>query len=180
MKRAEKEAFVEDFRGRIEEAPVVYLTDFTGLDVKSITTLRQELKKSGADYLVVKNRLAKRALAEVDGYPDLAEALTGPTGVIFAYEGAVEPAKAVTDFASENEDRPVFKLGVLERDLLEREQIERLADLPPREELLSELVGALQAPMTELAGVMQAKLQEVSGLLQALREQKEQDQEQED
>lgn len=177
MKRADKESFVEDFRSRIEEAPVVYLTDFTGLDVKSMTSLRHALKRSGAEYLVVKNRLAKRALAEVDGYPDLTDALTGPTGVVFGYEGAVEPAKAVAEFAEEHEDRPVFKLGVLERSLLEPEEIERLAELPPRDELLSQLAGALQAPMTMLATALQAKLQETSGLLQALKEQKEQEEE---
>lgn len=175
MKRAEKEAFVEDFRGRIERAEVVYLTDFTGLDVQSMTTLRQALKDSGAEYVVVKNRLAKRALAQVDGYPDLDPALAGPTGVIFAYEGAVEPAKAVSDFAKEHEERPVFKLGVLERELLSAEEIEHLATLPPRDLLMSQLLGAFQAPMAALAGAMQGKLQEFSGLLAALKQQKEQE-----
>lgn len=177
MRRADKESFVQDFRSRIEKAPVVYLTDFTGLDVNSMTTLRHALKRSGAEYVVVKNRLAKRALQELDDYPDLASALTGPTGVIFGYEGAVEPAKAVADFAEEHEDRPVFKLGVLDRSLLEAEEIERLAKLPPREALLSELVGALQGPMTMLAGALQAKLQEASGLFRALKEKKEQEEE---
>lgn len=177
MKRADKEAFVEDFRGRLKDAPVVYLTDFTGLDVNAMTTLRQELKKSGAEYLVVKNRLAKIALEDLDDYPDLSPALTGPTGVIFGYEGAVEPAKAVADFAEEHEERPVFKLGVLERDLLEPEEIQRLAQLPPRDALLAQLAGALEAPMAMLAGALQAKLQETSGLLSALKEKKEQEEE---
>lgn len=177
MKRAEKQAFVEEFRARVEEAPVVYLTDFTGLDVQSMTVLRQELKKSGAEYLVVKNRLAKRALAQIDGYPDLDPALRGPTGVVFAYEGPVGPAKAVAEFAEEHDDRPTFKLGVLERDLLEPEQIERLAELPPREALLSQLVTALQAPLSALAGALQGKLQEVGGLLDALEQKKREEQE---
>lgn len=175
MNRAEKKAFVDDFRSRIENAPVVYLTDFTGLDVQSMTTLRQALKESGAEYLVVKNRLAKRALAEVEGYPDLDPALRGPTGVVFAYEGPVEAAKAVADFAEEHDERPVFKLGVLERELLEPEQIARLAELPPRDALLATLAGALQAPIAALAGALQGKLNEVSGLLQALRQEKEQE-----
>lgn len=175
MKRADKKAFVEDFRSRIEKAPVVYLTDFTGLDVDSMTILRQALKDSGAEYLVVKNRLAKRALADLDDYPDLDPALRGPTGVVFGYEGAVEPAKAIADFADEHDDKPVFKLGVLERDLLEPEEIERLAELPPRDALLAQLAGALQAPMTAMAMALQGKLQEVSGLLQALKQEKEQE-----
>ena len=62
MNRTDKESFVESFREQVEAAPVVYLTDFTGLDVKSITVLRQRLKAAGAEYLVVKNRLMRRAL----------------------------------------------------------------------------------------------------------------------
>lgn len=175
MKRAAKEAFVEDFRSRIEEASVVYLTDFTGLDVKSMTVLRDELRKSGAEYVVVKNRLAKLALQDVDDYPDLTEALTGPTGVIFGYEGAVEPAKAVSDFAKDHEDKPRFKVGILERSLLEPQEISRLAALPPRDELLAELLGSMQSPLVALATFMQSKVQELSGLLEALKQDKEQE-----
>ena len=175
MKRADKEAFVQDFRSRVRNAPVLYLTDFTGLDVESMTVLRQELKRSGAEYLVVKNRLAKLALEDVEDFPDLSGALTGPTGVVFAYEGAVEPAKAVSDFAKEHEDKPVFKIGVLENDLLSVEQIQRLAALPPREELLAELAGALAAPMSALATALQGKLREAGGLLEALRRQREEE-----
>lgn len=175
MKRAEKEAFVQDFRSRIERAPVVYLTDFTGLDVESMTILRRELKRSGAEYLVVKNRLAKLALEDVDEFPDLSGALSGPTGVILAYEGAVEPAKAVSEFAKQHEDKPVFKIGVLENDLLSVEQIQRLAELPPREQLLAEMAGALEGPLSALASALEGKLQEMSGLLEALRRQREEE-----
>lgn len=174
MKRAAKEAFVDDFRSRIEKAPVVYLTDFTGLDVKSMTVLRDALRESGAEYVVVKNRLAKRALADIDEYPDLNPALTGPTGVIFGYEGAVEPAKAVSEFAKTHDDRPVFKLGVLDRSLLDAEQIERLAELPPREQLLAGLVGAMQSPMVALATMLDGKVRELHGLLKALEQEKDQ------
>ena len=174
MNRTEKQAFVEDFRERVGKAPVVYLTDFTGLDVKAMTELRQSLRKVGAEYLVAKNRLMLRALAETD-MPDISEALTGPTGVVFGYEGVVEPAKALADFAKEHEDKPVFKLGVLEKKVLEPEQIDRLAKLPPREQLLAELAGAMEAPMSMLATALQAKLQETSGLFDALKQQKEQE-----
>jgi len=169
MNRTEKETFVQDFRERVQAAPVVYLTDFTGLDVKAITVLRERLRQSGAEYVVVKNRLVKRALEDLD-LPDLSEWLTGPTGVVFGREDAVAPAKAVADFAREHDDRPVFKVGVVERSLLEPAQIERLAKLPPREQLLAIVAGTLQAPLAQLAGVLEAKLQEFVGLLEALRE----------
>ena len=168
MNRTDKETFVESFREQIESAPVVYLTDFTGLDVKSITVLRQQLKAVGAEYLVVKNRLVRRALEDTE-LPDISEWLTGPTGVVVGHDGVVEPAKAVSDFAKAHDDRPVFKVGWLENSILDAAQIGRLAKLPPRDQLLAELAGALCAPLSALAGALEAKLQELSGLLDALK-----------
>ena len=172
MNRTEKQAFVDDFREKVQQAPVLYLTDFSGLDVKSMTLLRQQLKASGAEYLVVKNRLVKLAVADVD-MPDISEALLGPTGVVLGYGGVVEPAKVVSDFAKEHDDKPVFKLGILDKKIVSAVEIQRLAKLPPREQLLAELAGALEAPMAALVSALEGKVQEMAGLLDALREQKE-------
>jgi large subunit ribosomal protein L10 len=172
MKRTDKESFVEDFRERIQGSPAVFLTDFSGLDVKSMTVLRDELRKNGAEYLVVKNRLVLRAIQE-SALPDLSDWLTGPTGVVLGHSGPVEAAKTVSDFAKTHNDRPSFKVGVLENAVLDGDQIQRLAKLPPREQLLAMLAGALEAPMSALAGALGAKLQEMVGLLKALQEKKE-------
>jgi large subunit ribosomal protein L10 len=173
MDRTQKETFVSELRERIGRAPVMYLTDFTGLNVKAMTRLRRTLKSSGAEYVVVKNRLAKQAFMETAGLPDLGESLQGPTGVVFGYEDAVAAAKTLSDFAKEHEQRPVFKLGVMEGKILQPEQIEKLAKLPPREQLLAELAGALQAPMVAMATALEAKLQEMAGLLDALKQERE-------
>ena len=172
MSRTEKQAFVDRFREKVQEAPVLYLTDFSGLDVKSMTLLRQRLRDSGAEYLVVKNRLVKLAVADLD-MPDISEALLGATGVVLGYEGVVEPAKVGSDFANEHDDKPVFKLGILDKKIVSAVEIQRLAKLPPREQLLAELAGALEAPMAALVSALEGKVQEMAGLLDALREQKE-------
>ncbi len=172
MNRTDKQTFVENFREKVQGAPVLYLTDFSGLDVKSMTLLRQQLKASGAEYLVVKNRLVKLAVADLD-MPDISEVLLGPTGVVLGYEGVVEPAKVVSDFAKEHDDKPVFKLGVLDKKIVSAVEIQRLAKLPPRDQLLAELAGALEAPMAALASALEGKVQEMAGLFDALREQKE-------
>ena len=169
MDRTQKESFVSALRERINRAPVLYLTDFTGLDVKAMTKLRSSLRKSGAEYLVVKNRLAKQAFEETEGFPDISGSLEGPTGVVFGYEDVVTAAKTLSDFAKEHEQRPVFKLGVMEGQVLQPEQIDKLAKLPPREQLLAELAGALEAPMAALAAAMEGKVQEMAGLLDALK-----------
>lgn len=171
MTRDEKETFVADFRDRMDRSPVMYLTDFSGLNVKSMTELRQKLKASGAEYLVAKNRLMIRALEGSD-LPELGDALTGPTGVIFGYEDVVATAKVLSDFAKEHDDRPAFKIGVLDNKILDAGQLEKLAKLPSRDQLLAELVGAMQAPMTALVGAMQGKLQEMAGLLESYKAQK--------
>jgi large subunit ribosomal protein L10 len=172
MNQTEKKTFVTEFRDKVKSAPVLYLTDFTGLDVKSMTELRRRLKESGAEFLVVKNRLAKLAIEELD-LPDLGDSLLGPTGVVLGYDGPVEPAKALADFAKEHDDKPVFKIGVMDAALVSAEEIQKLAKLPPREQLLAALAGALEAPMAALASALEGKIQEMAGVLDALKSQKE-------
>ena len=172
MNQAEKVSFVSEFRDKVKSAPVLYLTDFSGLDVKSMTVLRQRIKASGAEFLVVKNRLAKLALEELD-IPDLSDSLLGPTGVVLGYGGPVEPAKALAEFAKEHGDKPVFKTGVMDGALVSVEEIQKLAKLPPREQLLASLAGALEAPMAALASALEGKIQEMAGVLDALKIQKE-------
>ena len=173
MDRARKETFVAELQERVDRAPVMYLTDFTGLSVKAMTQLRRSLKGSGAEYVVVKNRLAQRVFAASKGMPDIGSKLEGPTGLVFGYEDAVTAAKILSDFAKEHEQRPVFKIGIMDKKVLEPAQIARLASLPPREQLLSELAGLMQAPVAALASVLQAKVQEMAGLLDALRMERE-------
>jgi large subunit ribosomal protein L10 len=173
MNRTQKESFVSDLRERITKAPVVYLTDFTGLDVKSITKLRRTLREAGAEYLVVKNRLARLAFGETE-LPNIFENMVGPTGVVLGYDDVVTPARALTDFAKEHDNKPTFKLGIMENQVLQPEQIDRLAKLPPRDQLLAQLAGVMQAPMAMLAMALEAKLQEMAGLLDALKAEREQ------
>ena len=172
MKKEQKEAFVADFGERLGRAEAIFLTDFTGLDVKAMTSLRRQLKKSGGEYLVVKNRLVRRALADTE-IPDISSFLTGPTGVIFGDDDVVDAVRTVADFAKENGDKPVFKVGVLDSTVLDAAQINRVAKLPSREVLLSQVVGVLSAPMSALASALEGKIQEMAGLVEALREDRE-------
>ncbi|MEO2157959.1 MAG: 50S ribosomal protein L10 [bacterium] len=167
MNRAEKKVFVEEFGQKIREASVVYFTDFSGLDVKDITDLRRQIRNSGAECVVVKNRLLRLAVKDMD-LPDISEVFSGPTAVILSSEGVVEPAKTVSDFSEEHEDRPVFKLAILGENVLSVEEIGRLAKLPTRDELLAQAVGAMETPLIALAGAFEAKIQEMLGLLDAL------------
>ena len=167
--RDQKEAFVVEFRERLDQAEAVYLTDFSGLDVKAMTILRRRLKEVGAEYVVVKNRLARRAIGETAGV-QMADILVGPTGVVFGNGGVAEAARAVAEFAKEHDQKPVFKAGILGDAFLDPEKIAKIATLPPREALLSEVAGALSGPMSALASALEAKTRELAGLVEALRD----------
>lgn len=163
-----KQAVVDELAGKLSSAKAFYLTDFTGLSVKKMTSLRAKMRAEGVEYLVVKNTLALRALEGLD-VPDLAEFFRGPTGLVIGVGDPVAAAKVLSDFAKENEDKPAIKVGIVERQQLGPAQVGRLASLPPREMLLAELAGAMQAPLAQLLFLMQGKLSEFMGLLEALR-----------
>jgi large subunit ribosomal protein L10 len=168
MKLEAKEAVVTELTEKLRAAHAFYLTDFSGLNVKSITDLRRRLRKAGVEYLVVKNTLAERAL-QGSALPDIAEHFRGPTAIAIGHKDPVTPAKVLSDFAREHDNKPVVKGGIVERRAVTAAQIDALAKLPPREELLAQLAGALAAPMAQLAYMLQAKLYEMAGLLDALR-----------
>ena len=172
MRRTEKDEFIGELQQKLGDATAFYLTDFTGLNVKQMTQFRARLRKQGVDYVVVKNTLAQRALQGLD-LPDVAGFFTGPTGVVIGRDDAVAAAKALTDFAREFGDRPVVKVGIVERREVTPEQVKKLADMPPREVLLAQIAGGLQAPMARLAGGMSQILAGFARAVDALRQQKE-------
>lgn len=172
MQRENKDAFVGDFQQKLSEANAFYLTDFTGLNVKQITEFRSRLRKQGLEYVVVKNTLAQRALQGLE-LPDVAGFFAGPTGVVISAKDGVAAAKVLSDFAREFGDRPAVKVAVVERREYGPEQIKTLAALPPKEVLLAQIAGGLQAPMARLAGGMGQLLAGFARAVDALRQQRE-------
>ena len=172
MNKEQKSTAVDELQGKLADARAFYLTDFTGMNVKQITEFRSRLRKQGVEYVVVKNTLAQRAVAQLE-LPDIAAFFTGPTGLVIGREDAVTAAKVLTDFAREFDNRPAVKLGIVERKEVQPDQVKRLAELPPKEVLLAQLAGGLQAPMVRLAGGMQNLLAGFARSVEALRQQRE-------
>ena len=172
--KEKKQATVDELHDKLGSAKGFYLTDFTGLTVKKVTELRRRLRSAGIEYVVVKNTLADRALEGLDNVPsNIGEFFKGPTAVAISTDDAVAPAKVLVDFAKENDNKPVMKAAVVDSKAYTAKQVEQLAKLPGREQLLAELAGAFEAPMAQLYFVLQAKLQETLGLFEALRASKE-------
>ena len=165
--KAQKQETVTTLVGRLQRAPTVYVTDFTGLNVAKVTELRRRLRAAGVEYVVVKNTLARRAL-DAAAVPALSEHLAGPTALVLAGRDPVGAAKVLADFAREHE-KPAIRVGLVEGKAVSPEQVKRLATLPPKTELLAQLGGAFQAPMAGWVGAMQGLLQMMVGALEALK-----------
>ena len=170
MNKTERQETVETLTEQLRASPNLYVTDFTGLNVLRMTEFRRRLRAAGVTYVVVKNTLAQRALAanKVTGLDDH---LAGPTGLILAGKDPVVAAKVLTDFAREFE-KPAIKIGLVDGKPVTADQVQRLATLPPKDVLLSQLAGVMQAPLAQLVGVMNGMLYQVVGALEALRAQR--------
>jgi large subunit ribosomal protein L10 len=167
--KAQKQELVTALAARLRSARTVYVTDFTGLDVAKITQLRRRLRQSagGTDFVVVKNTLARRALADAQ-VQGLEAHLAGPTGLVLAGADPIAAAKVLADFAREFE-KPAIKVGLVDGKAVTPDLVKRLASLPTKHELLAQLGGALQAPMAGFVGALNGLLMNVVGALEALR-----------
>jgi large subunit ribosomal protein L10 len=154
---------IETLKARLAGARSAVLTEYRGLSVQQISELRRQLKAAAAEYRVVKNRLARIA---VDGSPlaALQQHLTGPTGLVIVRRDPVAVAKALTAFARTNPALTV-KIGVIEGQVLEPKDLRAVADLPPRDALRGQLVGALQGPLAQLVGLLTAPQRELVYIL---------------
>lgn len=174
MPTAKKEATIEELREKIASAKNLFFTDYAGLTVQQITKLRNELRKDGSTYGVVKNTLFKRAVGD-ELASQLDDILAGPTGVVFAGEDPVGPAKAIKTFSDQT--KPVgVKAAYIDGKLVDAAQVQVLAALPPKIELLARLVGSLKSPITGLVMVLSGNQSGLVRVLNAIREQRSADQ----
>ena len=154
MPNAENTESVAELKERFAGVQTAVLTEYRGLTVRQLSDLRKQLKGASAEYKVVKNRLARIALKDsaLDG---LGKHLTGPTGVAYTRHDPVSVAKALQAFVKNNPALTI-KVGVVEGKVLEPSALKSLADLPSKEALRAQLVGALQGPMSKLVTLLTA------------------------
>lgn len=146
---------VAELAKKIKEAQSVVLVDYQGITVNEETKLRREMKAAGAEYLVAKNRLFKIALKEAGVEDSFDELLEGTTAFAFGYADPVAPAKIVFDLAKDKAKakKDVFKIkgGVLTGKRVESNEVEALAKLPSRDQLLSMVLNSMLGPIRKLA-----------------------------
>ena len=155
---AQKEKAVEELAAKIKEAKIVLLTDYRGISVEDVTTLRADLRKNDSEYKVIKNNITRRALDKC-GYEGLDELLVGPTAVVMNNEDYLEAAKTIYNFSKDN-DFYKIKGGIIEGKVMSAEEIITLAKLPSKETLIGMLAGALLGNISKLAVALdQVKVQ---------------------
>ncbi|MBE6483270.1 MAG: 50S ribosomal protein L10 [Actinomycetaceae bacterium] len=166
MARTDKSAAIAELKEKFESSSAVLLTEYRGLTVAQLQELRRSLR-ANAEYKVAKNTLATIA-AHQAGIEDLDDLLTGPTAIAFVTGEVVDAAKAVRDFAQENQQL-VIKGGVLDGSLLSADDVVKLADLESREVLLAKAAGVLKAALYQAAYVFQAPAVKAVRTIDALR-----------
>lgn len=178
MKR--KGESLDTLRSCLERSSIAILTDYrgpaNGLTVKQVTELRGKLRKQNGEYRVVKNTLTAKVAKEM-GIDGLDAFLEGPTAIAFGYDDPAGIAKAVLDYATENKatSLPAVKAAVLDGVLLKPEQLKAIADLPPKEQVLQQLLGLMLAPHRHILGVMNANGRQMATVIDAWRKKQEEE-----
>lgn len=156
MANPRNQTSVSELRELLAEAKTFYLVDYQGLSAAQIGALRTKVRDAGGRMLVAKNTLVNVVLQE-QGIEGIEGKLKGPTALILIGDDPVAPAKAITDFAKDHpNDLPAAKGGLLQGAVIEADALTRVAKLPAREQLLSELLGVLQGPLAQAVGVLEA------------------------
>ena len=166
-----KEETVTSLKERIGKAKAAFFTEFRGINVASISELRNTLRKNSAEYKVVKNTLMRIA-SKGSAFEKICENLHGPTAVAFAYNDPVEPAKALLN-SLKNIPELKVKFGLLEGKELSFEQIKELSELPSRDVLLQKMLGSLNSPIYGLVTVLAGVPRSLLNILEAIKRQKE-------
>lgn len=161
----QKKQIVEQLVEEFKRATCYYLVDFTGMTVASSVAFRRELRKQDIKIRVAKNTLILRALKEVGDSAVPEEVLVAPTAIVFGYDDPVAPAKIIKA-QSDKFNKPVFKAAVLEGQYFDSKQLNTLASLPGKKDIIASILGSLQAPASGIVGVLNAVVRDLASVIE--------------
>ena len=160
MNKNEKEEIVSKVKDILNNANAVYLTDYSGIAVEEINNLRNDFRKEGVNYKVIKNTLFNRALSEVGKYEKLSEHLKGMTGYAFTTEDPVAPAKIIKKFFDKTQ-KMSLKACYIEDQYYEGGQLSTLASLPTKSEVIASILSSINAPISGIVGTINAVMRDL-------------------
>ena len=172
--RIKKAAQVAELKDLFSRSQLTIVSDFRGLTVKEMTELRRKLQAVGGDYTVAKNTLVKVALSDDPLLAKVESLFQGPTALVIGLDDPVGPAKVLIEYQKDTKKELGIRGAIFEGRKLEPKEVDKIATLPSREEMVAKLMGSMQAPargvVTTLAGVARKLVY----VLDAVRQQKEQ------
>ena len=156
---------VNNLAEKFEKSAIIITTNYSGLPVGEMTELRRALREAGVEYRVIKNTLAFLA-ADQAGKPAVKDIIDGPTGIAFGYGEPTEPAKALSGFIRSNRSALTIQGGELDGRALSGEDVERLAAMPTRDELVAILLMRMNGPISGLVNVLNGPIAGLARVLQ--------------
>ncbi|HRY90802.1 MAG TPA: 50S ribosomal protein L10 [Candidatus Gracilibacteria bacterium] len=169
--KAKKADVLKKLEEKFSRAKAVYFSDYRGMPVKKLGTLRKKLREAGVDYVVAKKTLYKIALKK-NNLPEVPDdILAGPVGAAIGYDDVVVPVKVLNDYTKEAEQLQILG-GIAEGKLLSKAMAKELANLPSKEQLLAKLVGSLKSPLYGLHGVLSGVMRKFVYAMAAVRDKK--------
>lgn len=171
IKLDQKKAIVTDLVELLKPAQGIYFVDFKKLTVKETTDIRKEFRQIGASMRVAKNTLILRAIAEIDGIDVPKELMAGQTAIIIAGDDVTAPAKIIKKIFDKTE-KLGLKAALLEGQLYEGKQLNLVASLPSRADLMAGIIGSLQSPISGIVGSINAVMRDISSLVEEIAKKK--------
>lgn len=171
MKKAKKTEVLEQIKELIRNSSAMFLVDYKGVNVADINKLRSNFRKEGVTYKVFKNTLFKKALEEIGGYEKLYEQLTGMTGVAFSGDNFVAPAKIIKKYFDET-GKLTFKGCYLESTFYGAEQLNTIASMPTKEEIIAGIIGSIASPASGIVGTINAVMRDLVSVVDEIAKKK--------
>jgi large subunit ribosomal protein L10 len=175
MDKGKKQEIIDEIKELIDSSSALYLTDFTGMTVEQVDGLRSEFYKANIKYKVVKNTLALRALKDSQKFSgfveNLKDSLLGPTGIVFAVDDPIAPAKILKKSFSKIE-KPKFKVAVVDNQFYGSNKLNELASLLSKEELISGILSSLDSPVSGIVGTLNAVIRDLSSVIEEVAKKK--------
>jgi large subunit ribosomal protein L10 len=167
MNRNEKSEIISEIKGLLESSSAVYLTDYHGINVEDISSLRNQFRNEGVRYKVYKNTLVKRALNEMGKYDKIADHLTGMVGFAFTTTNPIAPAKIINKYFGDK-DKLSLKACYVEGEYFDGSQLKTLATLPTKKELIASIMGSLNSPVSGIVGTINAVMRDLVSVVEQI------------
>lgn len=166
---SDKKAIVEEITEELKSSNALYITNYKGMSVGDMANLRTEFRKGNVRYKVFKNTMIKRAMEAIGGYDELYPYLQEQNGFAFVEEELAAPAKALKQYIKEN-NKPEFKAAIIDGDFYDEKQLDQLAAMKSKSEVIGDIVGLLLSPVSNIVSGLQGQGQTIAAAVKTIAE----------